>query len=146
MSKGFGYRLRFYLIGFGLGCIMVWAMFYKDNDRRLSTPQGRIFGFIEQVEQVYIEKKVTCQLTCYGIDKDFLDKDFLNEASVDFSKSKVKKTPCPDYFITSTLKDGQKVQIYIETCLNPCDDCEESDRTATLKSIELIDSDKVCDC
>lgn len=145
MNK-FGYRLRFYIIGFGLGCVMVWAMFYRNNDRRLSTPQGLIFNFIEQLEEVQMNEKANCQIACYGLQKGFLNKDFLKEADVDFSESATKRQPCPEYVITSTLPDKRSIKIYIETCLNPCEGCDESDKKATLRSVEILGEEKKCDC
>ncbi|NCP46581.1 MAG: hypothetical protein GW818_09240, partial [Flavobacteriales bacterium] len=56
-------RLKFYLIGFGLGCVMVWAIFYSGDDARSSwLPEGRVLEFIEDTELKIINKHIACVL------------------------------------------------------------------------------------
>jgi hypothetical protein len=142
-SKGLAYRFKFYFFGFGLGCVMVWAMFYKDNDRRLSTPQGKVLGFLEQIDKIAISDKANCQLSCLSIDADFMNKELWKEAEVNFSESATQRKPCPEYVIITQLLDKRTVEIYMETCLNTCNGCEK-EYTATLRSIKIVGNE--CDC
>ena len=138
MMKGFGKRLFYYGIGFGLGCVLVWAMFYRNGDRPAWMPGGRVVEFLETVE-VVVNDDLKCKLTCYGIPEDFMNKDFWDNATVDFKASNVKHEPCPEYKITSTTAQGFELEIYIESC--------ETAETATLRSFsDLSRKDKNCDC
>lgn len=138
MMKGFGRRLFFYLIGFGFGCVMVWAMFYRNSDRPAWMPEGRVVEFLVTVE-VEVSDELQCQLECYDIPIDFMDKEFWKKAKVHFKESEVTHKPCPEYKITSTTADGYELEIYIESC--------ETAETATLRSfVDLSRKDKSCYC
>jgi len=138
MMKGFGKRLFYYGIGFGLGCVMVWAMFYRNGDRPAWMPEGRVLEYLETVE-VEVNEQLKCELTCYGIPEDFMNEDFWDNAKVHFKASDVEHKPCPEYKITSTTAEGYELEIHIESC--------ETDKTATLRSFtDMSRKDKSCDC
>lgn len=141
-TKGLSRRLKYYGLGFGLGLIVVWATLLKDRDRAAWLPEGRILEFLEEVE-MDISDKALCQLNCYKIDTTMFDQTFWEKAKVDFKKSSVKRKPCPEHYIESTLADGRNISLYIENC-ETCEDCEE-ERTAQLRAIEIIDSEN-CNC
>lgn len=136
--KGFGKRLFYYGVGFGLGCVMVWVMFYRNGDRPAWMPEGRVLEYLETVE-VEVNDELKCKLTCYGISEDFMNEDFWDQATIDFKASDVKKEPCPEYKITATTVEGFVLDVYIESC--------ETEETATLIDFEDVSrKDKVCDC
>ena len=112
MMKGFGKRLFYYLVGFGLGCVLVWAMFYRNGDRPAWMPEGRVLEYLETVE-VEVSDELKCKLICYGIPENFMNEDFWAKATVDFKASDVEHEPCPEYKITSTTAEGFVLDIYI---------------------------------
>lgn len=131
--EGLGKRFFYYFIGFGLGCVLVWAMFYRNSDRPSWMPEGRVIEFLESTE-VTISEELKCKLGCYDLSSDFLNDEFWEAAEVNFKESATERKPCPEYQITS--KD---VLIYVEAC--------ETKKTATLRSIEKInEKPKQCDC
>ncbi|MCC7333412.1 MAG: hypothetical protein IT232_12475 [Flavobacteriales bacterium] len=136
-------RLKYYLLGFGLGCIVVWATLYKDRDRPSWLPQGRILEFLERTT-INMGDQVKCKLECHQIPNGFMDKKFWKNASVDFEKSATKRKPCPEYYITGTLENNQKIILYIESC-ETCENCSQ-EGSATLRNFELENSSQTCNC
>ncbi|MBL4669343.1 MAG: hypothetical protein JKY30_08780 [Flavobacteriales bacterium] len=142
--KGFGRRFFIYMIGFGMGCVLVWVMFYRNGDRASTMPTGRVLDFFESTE-IKISDQLKCEIECNNLELNFMDSTFWENATVDFGKSAVRRKPCPEHYIESITKSGRKIGVYIENC-EVCLDCEE-DRTATLRSIvNLSEGDKACDC
>ena len=136
------YRLKFYGLGFGLGCLLVWATLYKDRDRPSWLPEGRVLEFLEEVD-IQISDQLKCELACNNIPISFMDSTFWANADVDFDQSAVKRKPCPEHYIKSTIKDGREIVVYIENC-EYCMDCKE-EGVATLRSVvNLTDPDKDC--
>jgi len=142
--KGFGRRLFIYMIGFGLGCVLVWAMFYRNGDRDSWLPEGRVLEFLADAE-VQISDKLKCELECQNLPETILDSTFWANAEVDFEKSIKDKKPCPEHCIISTTKEGLELEVYIENC-EVCLDCKDKP-LATLKSVvKLNEKEKECDC
>ncbi|MCO6500108.1 MAG: hypothetical protein J5I47_06985 [Vicingus serpentipes] len=131
--QGLARRFLFYFIGFGLGCVLVWAMFYRNADRPAWMPEGRVLEFLDETE-VAINDKAKCQMECYSISTDFMNAAFWEAAKVNFKESAVERQPCPEYKITSG-----NILIFIEAC--------ESEKTATLRNVSVIGKEEqVCGC
>jgi hypothetical protein len=138
------YRLKFYGIGFGFGCIVVWATLYKDRDRPSWLPEGRVLEFFEATD-IQISDRLKCELECNNMPLNFMDSTFWANADVDFEKSAVKRKPCPEHYVKSKLKDGREVEVYIENC-ETCEDCEK-EGVAVLRSFNnLSEQVENCDC
>ncbi|MFB0926361.1 MAG: hypothetical protein QMB65_13930 [Vicingaceae bacterium] len=144
-KKKLFYRLKFYGLGFGLGCVAVWATLYNGRDERSSwMPEGRVLEFLERTD-IAISDDLKCQLECEGISENFMDSTFWANAAVDFEKSATKRKPCPEHYIESTLKDGRQVSVFVENC-ETCFDCE-GEGVASLRSFDNITQKEiVCDC
>ncbi len=137
------HRFKFYLFGFAIGCVVVWAMFYNGRDKRPAwLPEGRVIEFLQKSE-ITINKNLACKLECNNIPLDFMDKDFWKNADIDFDKSATKRIPCPEYVISSKTKNGKAIVVYIESCEN-CDNCDRQGK-ATLRSFE-IQKKSTCKC
>ena len=130
--QGLARRFLFYFIGFGLGCVMVWAMFYKDTDRPAWMPEGRVLEFLEETP-VEISKIAKCQLVCCGLSDGLIDSRFWEEAEVNFKESATQRKPCPEYKITSA-----NLVIYVEVF--------QQQKRAKLRSVEQVVSEVECDC
>jgi len=139
----FANRLKFYGIGFVMGCVMVWVMFYQGDDARPSwMPEGRVLEFLADTE-INISENAKCKLACYSIPSDFMDKAFWDNADVRFKESSIERKPCPEYKITSTTSDGKEITVYIESC-EGCHDCEEG-KLAELRTVE-VEGGETCNC
>ncbi len=138
------YRLRFYGLGFGLGCVVVWATLYNGRERSSWLPEGRVLEFLESTD-IEISEKLKCELECANIPVNFMDSTFWANAEVDFDKSATKRKPCPEHYIQSKIKDGREVSVFIENC-ETCFDCD-GEGVAALRSFDNIsEKPSVCDC
>jgi hypothetical protein len=144
-KKRLFYRLKFYGLGFALGCVAVWATLYNGRDERSSwMPEGRVLEFLERTD-IEINEELKCELDCAKVPLNFMDSTFWANASVDFEKSATKRKPCPEHYIESTLKDGREVSVFIENC-ETCFDCE-GEGVASLRSFDKItQKPDACDC
>jgi len=144
----FIHRLKYYLIGFGLGCVMVYAIFYTGDDARSSwLPEGRVLEFIEETELVVTNKYITCTLECNNIVLADFDKTFFQKAKVNFSESSTTREPCPEYQIEGKLADGREVILLIETCEpRRLSTAEEKEDIATLVNISFEGLKRDCLC
>lgn len=139
------YRLKFYGIGVGMGMIVVWATLYNGREERASwLPEGRILEFLEDYE-MEVSDRLKCEIECNNLPLNFMDSTFWANAEVDFDKSAVKRKPCPEHYIQSTLADGRVIGIYVDNC-ETCIDCPE-ELTATLRSVvNITEGEKDCGC
>ena len=110
-------RLKYYLIGVGIGSLMVFGMFGRRNDIQCAYfPEARTLKSIGEKELV-ASKKANCQYACAGYDK-----------------SETKNEGCHVYYI-STESNGKDIVAYFENC----------DSTATIIKFDLPVT-LSCDC
>lgn len=107
---GFWRRLRIYLIGFGLGLLIVYGIF-GDRDLTKWTPERKILIAIDSSE-VSISERALCQLNCHGFSERDIP-DLMRDADIDFSESNTAKEPCPIYNISS---QEEKYHMLWEVC------------------------------
>lgn len=132
MKSKFWKRLRFYLIGFTFGLILVFFIF-KDRELPAWLPEGRVLEHFQRVDVTFSEK-AECMLECLEMDKDEL-KALVPEADVDFGASDTREKPCPNYWIDLPPSKGKKLKIYIESC----------EKRATVEKI-VHGRNEGCDC
>lgn len=111
-------RIGYYLIGVALGSVAV-LFFWKQKEvtfdygmdaRTLKTIRIRKRVFSEHAKQIMQKHKIdSTQIS-----------SILKSGDVDFSKSKARKKPCAEYYVTS-----KKIDLYIIRC----------DSTATVDSV-----------
>ncbi|PJA09424.1 MAG: hypothetical protein COX70_01825 [Flavobacteriales bacterium CG_4_10_14_0_2_um_filter_32_8] len=123
-------------MGFGLGCIIVWATLIKDRERPAWMPEGRVIEYLAKA-QILITDEAQWKLDCYAIPSDFMNTDFWSNAKVNFKKSTTDKKPCPEYYISSKLSNETFIIVYIETC--------ELENKASLRNIEVPNKQN-CNC
>jgi len=100
-----GRRIRIYLLGVGLGSIMVYFSLIRGRDRDLGAwlPSPRVLKQIRQSD-LTIGTQPDCFAKC-ALDSNFI-KAVLKEGEVDFSKSDKDHIP-PQFWVDCTL-DGQE--------------------------------------
>lgn len=125
-------RFRLFLIGVGLGLIVVYA-FFGNRDLDNWTPQSRVLNGIDSAE-VKLSDRAVCQLKCLSLEDEDL-KEIKAAAKANFSESNVQKEPCPVYRLESQWRE-RDFQLIYELC--------ESEETAEL--ISVIQIGKSCDC
>ena len=107
-------RFRTYLIGVGLGLLIVYVIF---GDRELNTwtPEKRIMTTIDS-SAVSISPRAICQLKCLGLeDKKWVG---IQQASdINFSESNPQKKPCPVYRLENKSNEGEYTMMW-EVCEN----------------------------
>ena len=87
-------RLKFYGVGFGIGLLMVFAIF---GQRSCTTPneikmQQLVFQYMQ------LSEKAHCQLKCHQKNEALL-KIELRHFEINYAISDVHKEPCGEYFI-----------------------------------------------
>ena len=125
-------RLRTYLVGVGLGLLIVYV-FFKDRDLSGWTPQGRVLTAIDS-SNFSISERAMCQMNCYRLQTEEW-RLIHNEASVNFSESNVKKKPCPVYHLSSVYK-AEEFKLIWEVC----EDAEE------VELLSIVKKGEKCDC
>lgn len=107
-------RFRLYLVGVGLGLLLVF-IFFGQRDWTSWTPEGRVLTAIDSSAQSFSERAI-CQLNCLNIDSTMVF-SIQKEASVDFSESSPRKKPCPVYRLRSEYAEEQYVLVW-KVCEN----------------------------
>lgn len=97
-------RLKFYLIGVGIGTLMVYIMF-KDRNITSWTPKNRVLNEIAELPMQILDRE-DCLLLCLEIDVDSL-KSLMLDGSVDFSESNIKNKKKRRYQLDL---DSEKIQ------------------------------------
>ena len=107
----FAQRLKFYGIGFGLGIVMVFAIF--GNRSCVSVNEQKMQELVFQ--HLEVSEKAECKLKCLHYNT-FLLKIELRNFEVNYDISSVHAQPCGQYFVQP--KEGQKYDfnLVIQDC------------------------------
>lgn len=124
-------RFRSYLIGVGLGMLMVVVIF-KDKANLFTSwlPENRVLQELTD-KKINTTPKTACILKCLGRTETELQKNFLSFGAVEFSNSKTQATP-KEYCVMQDV-DGVKTCLMITVL----------DSTSILTEIK---SDKTLNC
>ena len=125
-------RLRTYLVGVGLGLLIVYIIF-GDRDLTAWTPQGRVLTTIDSSSQSYSDLAL-CQMQCLHISDSILFQ-IQDEANVDFSESDTRKKPCPEYKLYSAFESNNYVLRW-----KVCEDQEE------VELLSIVSLERECPC
>jgi hypothetical protein len=126
-------RLKFYLIGVGIGTLMVLFMFGGRDDIQCAYfPNARTLKNIGEKE-LFASDLANCQYQCAGYDSTAIG-NLLKAGNVDFDKSETKNDSCNVYYISSEF-EGKPIVAYFQNC----------DSIATILKYDLpVTMD--CDC
>ncbi|MEO8761440.1 MAG: hypothetical protein ABI388_08675 [Bacteroidia bacterium] len=108
----FKQRLKFYLVGFALGLLLLLAILNKRGCKGING--------IKVEELVYqnweINETIRCKLKCAGYASDSLFIADVKNCNVNYSKSDVREKPCGKYVLESTTKSVSSYTLLIADC------------------------------
>ncbi len=107
-------RLRFYLFGFGLGLILVIAMF---GNRSCTTPNEIKVNEL-RAQYFQLSDKAKCKLRCLRIN-EFMLRLELRHFKVNYDVSDIHKKPCGDYYLEP--KEGHESEYNYKLIVRDCD-------------------------
>ena len=114
-------RLKYYLIGVGIGLLMVMAIF-KDRKLGTWTPKNQINQSIAKTP-IHYSEKLNCYLNCLSMDTIQL-KDLMINGKVDFDKSDVRNQKDRNYFIKPVNAKIQHIKVNIKPNIMEIEDVE----------------------
>lgn len=129
-------RIRLYLFGFLVGCVMVYFVLFKGRNRGYWLPENRVKEQLMKGNLVFTEH-AKCRMTCRGISEEEV-KEILKNGSVNFSESHPHDTPCPSYALEGTMADKQNVRIVFSSC--------DTTTTKVVTTIDLGSKQDTCNC
>lgn len=129
---GFWRRFRLFLVGVGLGLILV-MVFFGSRDWTSWTPESRVLTAIDS-STVSISERAACQMACLQISDEELI-ELKETSSVNFKESNVKAKPCPVYRLDSKSKE-RDYQLIWEVC----------EGKEKVKLLSVIKIGKSCNC
>src|SRR4051812_41944096 len=108
-------RLKFYGIGFGMGCLVVWAMF--GNRSCVSNNEMKMQELVYQPFE--LSEKAQCKLKCMHYNEQLL-KIELRHFEVNYDLTSVHAEPCGQYFIQprKEFRDKYKFNFVANDCEN----------------------------
>lgn len=109
---GFWRRFRLFLIGVGLGLILV-MVFFGSRDWTSWTPESRVLTAIDS-STVSISDRAACQMACLQLSEEQFLK-IKTSSSVNFKESNVKAKPCPVYRLEGNWEE-RDYQLVWEVC------------------------------
>ncbi|HEU4717065.1 MAG TPA: DUF4258 domain-containing protein [Bacteroidia bacterium] len=113
-----GRRIRLYLVGFGIGCLIVWFMFFRNSKRNLAgwLPSDRVTAFIASSHKLNVDSALFCRMKCNGISIDDVRRSVM-KGQVDFDRSDPHKEPCHEYDVKMNVK-GKDLEFYFSACVD----------------------------
>lgn len=111
IDKGFYRRLKFYILGFLIGALIVNVVFKGRACRMPGTIK------LEELREQPLEysRHAQCRMLCRNIDTTEI-KQVLKDGSINYSKSDVHDIPFPTYAIEGITKSKQKIRLVIADC------------------------------
>lgn len=127
----FWQRLRFYLIGFVPGCII---LFYIINKKGCTSPNELKMQELSY-QTFQLSPKAECKIKCLGLTKNGFKVELKNyEVNYDLSEVHVK--PCGSYYIQCKEPGKGKFELMIRDC----------DTITKIDDIKLLDPNLSCRC
>ena len=131
-------KIRVYLIGVGLGCVLAWALFLRNRNTKdylAWTPNERVMAPIRVDGALNKPDNYLCLLQCYDLTSIEMEQ-LLEKGMVDFSESKPRETP-KMYVVKYELEDSRQIRIELQF---------ETDSIATLTQLTVSNENSNCDC
>jgi hypothetical protein len=126
-------RLKFYGIGFGMGCLIVYAM--VGTRSCVTTNEMKMQELVFQPFE--ISEKAQCKLKCLVYNEALLKIEMRN-FEVNYDLTNVHADPCGTYFIQPKKEFASKYKF--DFVINDCDSISK------ILDINIQDSNVKCDC
>jgi hypothetical protein len=107
-------RIRLYLYGFLIGCLMVYFVLFRGRNRGYWLPENRVKEQLMKGNLVFTYH-AQCRMKCRAISEEEV-REILKNGSVNFSESHPHDSPCPSYALDGTTSDKQNVRIVFASC------------------------------
>jgi hypothetical protein len=135
--KRIGRNLLAYILGIGLGSVLVWALWLRNRDVPSFWPEGMVR---DKIVEATLEPNDTnaCFLTCLAT-TDSLVRNAIKKGDVKFSISKTRRKPAPVYAIDTKSLSGEKIRWWIESKDSTYNIFKIDDLPGTTKN-------HICDC
>ena len=121
-------RLRFYGIGFGIGILIVYAMFGNRSCASPNELKMRELAF----QYFRVSDKAKCKMKCLTMNNDIL-KIYLRHFEINYDLSDVHKEPCGMYFVQP--KKDHATEYNFNLVMNDCDTVTQIDDINILKAM-----------
>ncbi|MEW6469762.1 MAG: hypothetical protein AB1458_12600 [Bacteroidota bacterium] len=133
-KKAFYRRLRLYLFGVLLGCVLVYFLLIRNRDLGGWLPGNQIIGKIRSNELLF-SSNAECMMQCLGITRGDIKKMIDSTATVNMKQSNVHISDCPIYALED--KDKYELSLLVQSC----------DSSATVLNVARTTEEKTsCDC
>ena len=103
-------RIRLYLFGFIIGCVMVYFMLLRGANRTYWLPNNRVKEQVDKSSFKFSEH-AKCILECKRITEEEV-REVLKNGDVNFSASDTRGVPCPSYAIEGT-SHNKKIRVLV---------------------------------
>lgn len=107
-------RIGLFLAGLIIGCILVYFMLFRGQDRTYWLPENRLKEQVSKSRVVFSEY-AKCMMACRGISEEEVN-HILKEGDVNFGDSDIHNTPCPSYAFDGLTTTGKNVRIVCTAC------------------------------
>jgi hypothetical protein len=125
-------RLKFYGIGFLIGCLIVVAML--GNRSCVTTSEMKMQEL--EYQPFELSEKALCKLKCMKMNADLLIIDMKLHFDVNYDLTNVHAQPCGTYFIQPKKESDRKYDFVIQDC----------DSISKIIDINIKDPAISCDC
>lgn len=129
----FAQRLKFYGVGFLMGCLIVYAM--VGNRSCVSSNEMKMQELVFQ--HFELSEKAQCKLKCLVYNEQLLKIEMRN-FEVNYDLTNVHADPCGQYFIQP--KKGFENKYKFNFVINDCDSVSK------ILDIDISKTGKNCDC
>ncbi|MBI3501217.1 MAG: DUF4258 domain-containing protein [Bacteroidetes bacterium] len=131
-----GKRIRLYLFGFLIGCVLVYFILLRGKNRSYWLPENRIKEQMLKGNLIYSEH-AKCRMKCRNITEEEV-KEILKKGSVNFSESHPHDSPCPSYAFDGKTSAGKNERIVFSSC--------DTLTTKVVTAINLDSKKDSCEC
>lgn len=121
-------RLRFYGIGFGIGILIVYALF---GNRSCATP-GEVKMRELAFQYMRFSDKAKCKMECLKLNEQVL-KIYLRHFEINYDQSDVHKEPCGSYFVQA--QKDHAAEYNFNLVIYDCDSVSQIDDINILKAM-----------
>ncbi len=106
-------KILFYLIGFGLGLLIVKALFGRRELKCSYFPNDRVLSDIAKKDLI-IPPFIDCKKECLGLSTERIEVA-LAQASINFKKSNTQLDSCKTYWLTH-ITEKDTLHLEVENC------------------------------